>query len=248
MKIIKNKRKYCVVTTSWDDGHPLDLKLAGLLKKYDLKGTFYIPLNNTEQTVIGERDIKKISKYFEVGAHGVSHEHLTTIPLREVIYEATKSKEFLESIIRKNVLMFCYPAGRYNKNIINILKDAGYVGARTVKQFQVRFPKDPFQIETTIHVHPFSYRKYTGNVLRNVNFSALKHIKVFLTKPSLVDISMYYFDYIYKHGGVFHLWGHSWEIDKFGLWDELEKIFCYISSRSKVIYVPNCFIALNQNY
>ena len=30
------------ITTSWDDGHTLDLRLADLLDKYDLRGTFYV--------------------------------------------------------------------------------------------------------------------------------------------------------------------------------------------------------------
>jgi peptidoglycan/xylan/chitin deacetylase (PgdA/CDA1 family) len=38
-----------VVTTSWDDGHPLDLKLAELLKKYDVPATLYMPMDNPER-------------------------------------------------------------------------------------------------------------------------------------------------------------------------------------------------------
>ena len=32
------------ITTSWDDGHPLDLRVAELLAKYGLQGTFYVPM------------------------------------------------------------------------------------------------------------------------------------------------------------------------------------------------------------
>lgn len=38
-----------IVTTSWDDGHPSDLKLAELLKRYDVPATFYIPIDNRER-------------------------------------------------------------------------------------------------------------------------------------------------------------------------------------------------------
>ena len=34
-----------LITTSWDDGHPLDLRLAELLHKYDVPATFYIPVS-----------------------------------------------------------------------------------------------------------------------------------------------------------------------------------------------------------
>ena len=37
-----------IVTTSWDDGHKLDLKLAKLLKKYGVPATFYIAPNNRQ--------------------------------------------------------------------------------------------------------------------------------------------------------------------------------------------------------
>ena len=34
------------VTTSWDDGHVLDHKVANLLESYDLPGTFYVATQN----------------------------------------------------------------------------------------------------------------------------------------------------------------------------------------------------------
>jgi hypothetical protein len=48
------------------------------------------------------------------------------------------------------------------------------------------------------------------------------------------------FDYVLQNGGVWHLYGHSWEIDELGLWEELRKILDYISNRKDVLYVSNC--------
>ena len=45
--------KKIVVTTSWDDGHILDLKLSNLLTKYNIKGTFYLSPKDRE---IKEKD------------------------------------------------------------------------------------------------------------------------------------------------------------------------------------------------
>src|SRR4051794_21779274 len=46
------------ITTSWDDGHPLDIRIAELLAKYDLPGTFYIPRASQrptmEESAVGE--------------------------------------------------------------------------------------------------------------------------------------------------------------------------------------------------
>jgi hypothetical protein len=33
-------KRVAYITTSWDDGHPLDLRVAELLAKYGLKDTF----------------------------------------------------------------------------------------------------------------------------------------------------------------------------------------------------------------
>jgi hypothetical protein len=32
------------------------------------------------------------------------------------------------------------------------------------------------------------------------------------------------------HGGVFHLWGHSWEIEEKGQWENLEAVLKTMSS------------------
>ena len=34
-------------------------------------------------------------------------------------------------------------------------------------------------------------------------------------------------DYVIEHGGIWHLWGHSWEIDNYDLWSELEDVLVY---------------------
>ena len=40
-----------ILTTSWDDGHPLDLKLADLLARYPIPAALYVPLGNSQQQV-----------------------------------------------------------------------------------------------------------------------------------------------------------------------------------------------------
>ncbi len=61
-------------TTSWDDGHKLDLKLSELLAKYNIAGTFYIAKDF--QGRMTDEDIIKISKNNEIGAHTITHPNL----------------------------------------------------------------------------------------------------------------------------------------------------------------------------
>jgi len=58
-----------LITTSWDDGHPKDFKIAELLDKYNLQATFYIPKENAEHEVMKEERILELSKKYEIGGH-----------------------------------------------------------------------------------------------------------------------------------------------------------------------------------
>ena len=60
------------VTTSWDDGHPLDLRLAEMLSKYAIPATFYIPLKN-DRDLVGSSEIRALGAQFEIGGHTVTH-------------------------------------------------------------------------------------------------------------------------------------------------------------------------------
>ena len=47
------------------------------------------------------------------------------------------------------------------------------------------------------------------------------------------------FDRVARDGGVWHLWGHSWEVEQQGMWDQLEEVFRYIAGRGHVTYCTN---------
>ena len=98
-------KKIKIITTSWDDGHKLDLKLAKILQKYNIKGTFCISPNNREwnkKDLLSDKEIKQLSQDFEIGAHTMTHPLLTKISERDAIQEIRDSKIFLEKLIRKN--------------------------------------------------------------------------------------------------------------------------------------------------
>ena len=96
------KKKKLIITTSWDDGSVLDLKLAELLEKYSIKGTFNIPkayLDNPLQ----QKDIEDIDRKFEIGAHTLTHADLTAISLTEARKEIEGSKAYLEDLLGHSI-------------------------------------------------------------------------------------------------------------------------------------------------
>ena len=57
-----------------------------------------------------------------------------------------------------------------------------------------------------------------------------------------------YFRSVVKNGGQFHLWGHSWEIEKYGMWQDLEKFFKFVSQQKDISFLTNSeFIEYENN-
>ncbi len=226
-----------IVTTSWDDGHVLDMKLAALLRKYGLKGTFYIsPLDS--HTVPSERlipeQIQELSKDFEIGAHTMTHPNLLKLSYADAEKEILDSKLYLEKVINRPVTAFCYPSGRYDKQHVSMVKRIGFTVARTVKRFSFHQLKDSLQMETSVHV--YDHWSDFWDILRFSHFNPVKFLRYYRHWDELA-IAM--FEQVFKTGGVFHIWGHSWEIDRNNDWKRLERVFRFISGRSNVLYVSN---------
>jgi len=229
------------VTTSWDDGDCADLKLAELLRLKGIRGTFYIPINYRQEPLSRAELRTLASEEFEIGAHGWSHKHLWGLRPGEVCQEVRPCKDVLEDILGKRVEMFCYPRGRYDTNVIRTLQGAGYRGARTVRMLAIRPTFDPFEMPTTVQVFPHAPFTYLKNALRARSLDSLQScISQMAHLRSWVELGKRLFDAVLENGGVWHLCGHSWEIEQLGLWDDLREILEYVCRRDGVRYVSNC--------
>ena len=54
-----------------------------------------------------------------------------------------------------------------------------------------------------------------------------------------VELGQRLFDHMLDKGGMWHLYGHSWEIDSLGLWPDLREMLDYVQGREGVMYVTN---------
>ncbi len=229
--------KEVVVTTSWDDGHVLDTHVAELMKQYGLRGTFYVAPKNSELGAgecLNDEAVAKLAEVFEVGAHTMSHRELTKLTPVEVQNEIIESKEYLENITNKSVVSFCYPRGKYTKEISHIVRDLGFSNARTVERFCFTKSEDPFAVRTSVHT--YNHWSDVFRMLVLTRFNILTFLRVWRHWDRLAILM---FDRVRETGGVFHLWGHSWELEKNNDWKRLERVFQHIGKRSDVSYVTN---------
>ncbi len=225
-----------LVTTSWDDGHKLDERLAALLKKYGIKATFYISPRDHEfprSELLSDAAIKKISRSFEIGAHTMTHPRLRYVSDKVARKEIIDSKLYLEKLTGKPVTSFCYPGGSYQKRHVAMVREAGFAYARTVWRHEYGFGGAPFTAKTTINT--YNHYQDLWKIARFVKFNPLKTLHYFKWD----NLAKAQFDRMLKSGGVFHLWGHSWEVDQHGEWEKLEAVLSHISNNKSVRYVTN---------
>lgn len=100
------------ITTSWDDGHPLDLRLADLLEKHAVPATFYVPLES-ERGTLAPGKIRELATRFEVGGHTVRHSDLTVLSDENARAEIVGCRERLESVTGKACKAFCFPRASF---------------------------------------------------------------------------------------------------------------------------------------
>jgi peptidoglycan-N-acetylglucosamine deacetylase len=230
-----------IVTTSWDDGDYADLKLAELLRSRGVRGTFYVPISYRARPLDHGQLRGLASEGFEIGAHGFSHKPLWRLPPAELVQEVGPCKPILEDIIGKEVRMFCYPQGRYDASVVRALQDVGYSGARTVRMLATRPAFNPFKMPTTLQIFPHPSFTYLKNVANAGSLESLQTCLVQMPRlGSWVELGKRLFDKVLEKGGIWHLHGHSWEVERLGLWDDLCQILDYVGRREGVSYVPNC--------
>lgn len=232
----------CAVTTSWDDGHRLDLKLSEMLLRHGIAGTFFIAPKYLRNGITAA-DIKILSGDFEIGAHTVHHCLLTEIPVEQANLEIKESKEELEGLVDHEIQGFCYPKGAFNDKIIDLVKAAGFTYARTIRSSMCRV-FDPYKMGVNARAHPSQLGFILRTTAKSMGASigtAVAAVKISVAhRSSLWEAhSKLMFEYVLRKGGVWHLWGHSWEINHFDMWNQLDDLLGYVSNRKDVAYLTN---------
>jgi hypothetical protein len=219
------------ITTSWDDGHPLDGRVAELLTKYGLRGTFYVP-RAAETGTMSAAQVRDLSAAFEVGAHTLHHVDLTGATDAAAWDEIAGSKSWVEDSTGRPCPLFCPPLGRFASRHLRLIRRAGYAGVRSVELLSTAFPgarADLLLLPTTVQAYPHGLAAYARNGLKRAAFRSLWRCVTHCRSADWVELARSLLRTALRCGGVFHLWGHSWEIERAGLWQRLEEVLRYVA-------------------
>ncbi|MBR4609011.1 MAG: polysaccharide deacetylase family protein, partial [Erysipelotrichaceae bacterium] len=210
-------------TLSYDDGVLQDKRLIELFDRYGVKCTFNLGYGvlgfkgeagpegqRIDISKVETKEVKELYKNHEVGGHGLYHSDLAHIGLPNAMYEIVEDKAKLESLVGYPLSMFAYPFGLYNEDVKQLLKEAGYKGARTVKStHSFDLPEDPFELHPTCH--------HNDSKLMDLAQEFVSTKSSF--KPSL-----------------FYVWGHGYEFDGDNNWERIEELVSYIAQYKDEIW------------
>lgn len=195
---------------SFDDGCQLDLKVAELMEKYGFKDViFYIPsqwhdVNRLHGDVpLTEDEVRELSKKYKIGSHTVTHPMLTRITKGEAFNEIFNSKQQLEEMFDIEIEDFCYPRGYANDGIRDIVRKMYKTGRNTLVG-NLLPSEDPIWETPTVHVSGKRRKEYESTTWLMEGRRLLQE-----ASSSQPDT-------------VFHIWGHSWEIDRYNDWEDFE--------------------------
>lgn len=237
-------------TTSWDDGYTLDLRLADLLARHRVRGTFYVcPRVQHGQPMLSTEQIKTLSQGFEIGAHTIIHPRLTSLRPEEARREIMESKQWVEERTGAPCTMFCYPKGSWNTDVRTLVEEAGYRGARTTAMLRFSVD-DAYAMPTSLHVYPFPLRARWTRLshlfdpfpwLREFH-AEMRTMRIPLSaRTRWLPFAKAVFRYAVQTGQPhFHLWGHSEELERYGMWNQLDAFLSFVHAEEKELtHVPN---------
>jgi len=165
---------------------------------------------------------------------------LKSLPDSDAFPEILRGKQWLEDTIGAAAVSFCYPQGKFNRSTPGLVKKAGFLGARTCLFNLHTFPRDPFLWGLSTHacwhsrLIQFRHAALEGNFAGILNF-----VSVYNAATDWPRHFLYALNHVEKHGGIAHLYLHSWEIDELGQWERLEAVFAAISQQSCFTKVTN---------
>jgi peptidoglycan/xylan/chitin deacetylase (PgdA/CDA1 family) len=82
---------------------------------------------------------------WELASHTLTHPHLPGLDARNLTREVSQSRAVLRARFGVPIDFFCYPAGRYDADVIRAVRRAGYLGATTTLEGLAR-PDEPYEL------------------------------------------------------------------------------------------------------
>ena len=210
------------LTFSWDDCVTQDRRLLELMRKYGIKGTFN--LNSGEfgksgslvqagveldHSHVAAEEVRSLYAGQEVAAHTVTHPHILQLDDEAYLKELTEDCASLEALTGTPMRGMAYPYGENDDRIRKLTVSCGMHFARGIRETG----------DFSLPVDPMDWAC-------TCHCSDMdRYIDAFLSDEGI--------------GGLFSVWGHSYELDLGDGWRKLEEGLARLSGHADVWYATN---------
>ena len=201
------------LTFSYDDSHPDNLRLAGILNRHGMKATFnlssaLLPGENEEQKADYVK--KLLAGGHEIACHGQTHGFFDRMPQLSLVEEVLEDRRRLEKISGRIVNGMAYPYRAYNAQVIETLRSLGIVYARAARSTGFfSLPADFLAWDPTCH-----------------------------HKENLPEVAERFLKCCH-YGGLCYVWGHVFEFNRDNNWNIIEDFCAEVASAEDIWFATN---------
>lgn len=161
------------VVQCWDDGVTADVRLADILRRHGAKASFNLNagLHEARRTPsfryrdndivrLGWHEMREVYAGFTIANHSLTHPCLPQLPTAQMRREISEGRARLQQFFAQTVRGFAYPFGAYDARVIDAVRDAGHVYARTDGTSDHPFPpRDPMLFHPACHFLAADFRE-----------------------------------------------------------------------------------------
>ena len=138
------------IVITFDDGLSSDFSIAlPILKRYGFTATFFVnPGRVGKEGYVTVEELQKMKEAgMGIGSHGLDHVFLTRLEGEALRDQVAGSKKRLQELLHEPISFFSVPRGRYNRNVLASVQNAGYrlactsdigVNSRSTDPFRLR--------------------------------------------------------------------------------------------------------------
>ncbi len=137
--LINSGRSKILIT--FDDAYEDVYRYAyPFMQEHGFKGIVFVVANSIGDYNIWDATFGRPSKHMNIeqlsdlissgwvlGSHSLSHPDLTMVPKKTLLREVGDSKKKLEDMFGVEVPYFAYPYGKYNMEVIEAVRNSGYI-------------------------------------------------------------------------------------------------------------------------